>query len=469
MGSECGLSPIEFTLLGQPNSFIIKFFDRWEPAQLAVFSRSSKNVRRLVRFYIAHRWNITGFVHRYFSDANAALELFDNEEAMLFGPSVCQFFHRCKEIKSSVDLCLHVRSAPVLFKFLQEDGYAFTRKSMGGPTFVETLELRLASLPETKLKSSGERNASETDRAAWGPFDFVRGHWTYFRRVRLHVVRCEPFRHILTMHSTGLMNFIGWKSAVSLFPRSSFVYHRSFVTRQDFLLSDHFPDSHKKWFATFAVKKRINIVGLSTEQYHDVEVGRRFVGDKLSWIIPKNFSDPDAIIEFPDGPSFDVSEWDSGTTRPESYIRISEPEIWRQWSMINYGLGAVFAEAGLDMNIRPTQDEWKATWQRYAVGVVLVLEGAPENDGSPRHKLKFSRIYAAKVENELPTERQALYREGLSARPWPVGLVYKVVSASEELALSLSVMVRSLRPIDVITPGEYVRNMAGLANLLEDL
>jgi len=85
-----------------------------------------------------------------------------------------------------------------------------------------------------------------------------------------------------------MMNFISSSHAVSLFPRTAFVLRRSMVARQDVVLSDLHEEGFKKWFDNYANLNGIRQIGLTHAVYPGCELGDRFVGDSLSWVMDSN-------------------------------------------------------------------------------------------------------------------------------------------------------------------------------------
>ncbi|PPR00577.1 hypothetical protein CVT26_009852 [Gymnopilus dilepis] len=553
--SQSPVSPFEDFLVRMPLRLLMHLFDTWEPMQIIRLGKASKQLRRITRFYMSMRWSVDKFTHRYLTKSEEALDLLEREGGLLFGPAVCGFFYRSVDVSCALDVCIHVRSTQSFAKMMNSEEYRFTRMSGGRETFEETVMQRLHDTQEVKLKSSGERNSREADRRAWGPFEFVRGRYQSFRRIRVHVVRCEPYRHILTLHSTGLMNIIGWNSAISLFPRSTFVYRRSFISRQECVFSDKFERSIKKWYDGYAAKKSVNIIGMSRRRYRTAETGPRFVGDSLCWMIPARWviesegmcvTDPDSVPIFSGGPRFEVLDWTSGVSRVESYMRIGEPRLWSKWTCrclrqnsqsyvgiptvswiivigafdyardagargtaecqmadwpvhkvmcrfrafryapweisvmrfndhygpyaISYGVGAVFLASGIPLNQSVSPAEWRRVWTEYACVVVLrLVDGGPAGAAGP-YEVKFDRVHAVRVADELPDARRERYELGIGGRDWSVGVLYKVVSREPENAvLSLTSVIRPMRPQDVTLPFRYVENMVGLGELLSGL
>ncbi|PPQ79930.1 hypothetical protein CVT26_004159 [Gymnopilus dilepis] len=320
------LSTIEAMFMKASPALLREIFDAWRPTDICKFAFVNKRCRGVARSYISSRWGVTGFLCRFMASVEEFQEFINLDNAVVFGPAVSSFFHRSSERHNTLDICIHVRSTENLASLLQTERYIFLPEPAGADSFEESVVQRLLHTPESQLKSSGERNSSEKDRSSWGPFEFVKRH--PYRKLRVHVVRCEPYRHILALHSTAMMNFIGWNCAISLFPRSTFGSRRSFVARQDNVPSDGLSTGFKVWFDKFARKNDIAVIDLTHKRYYGVETGARYIGDALSWVIPDGYPDLQSVFHVSNGPSFEVLDWTSGTTRADSYLRIGEPGVW---------------------------------------------------------------------------------------------------------------------------------------------
>ena len=132
---------------------------------------------------------------------------------MLYGPLVLRFFDKTlhpyawTDFSDPLDICVHIQSLDKLIEFIRDEGFFFNSHTT--TSFRETVNRELANTKPWKLKSSGERNASQADHSAWGPFTFgrlIHRHW--YQRVNVHVVRCEPYQHVLSLHSSESNNYI---------------------------------------------------------------------------------------------------------------------------------------------------------------------------------------------------------------------------------------------------------------------
>ncbi|PPQ85485.1 hypothetical protein CVT26_015256 [Gymnopilus dilepis] len=280
------LSILELTLLKGDVSLIISFFDQWEPREIFLIGSVNKRLLNIVRCYVHKRWNIEGFVGTSFPKPSTLLNLLDKEGGVIFGPAVFRFFDRTLTCPTSLDICIHGRTLRKLLHLMNEEGYKLVGHKGRTSTPEHDILEKYSRMHAYDLRSSGERNQSEAHRAAWGPYEFTKDSQNKYGRIRLHIVRCEPYRHILSFYSTGLMNMIAWKQAISLFPKSTFAYRRSFVSAQDALIAKQNYSQYKTWFDDYAKTVGIRIIGLTHRRYSHVETGTRFVSDDACWIIP---------------------------------------------------------------------------------------------------------------------------------------------------------------------------------------
>ncbi|PPQ97070.1 hypothetical protein CVT26_001252 [Gymnopilus dilepis] len=325
----------ELVLLKGDVSLILTFFDNCEPREVFALSSANKRLHSIVRFYARRKWSIKAFIGGFVRHPLSMLELLNDGDGIIFGPAVTKFFDRTLTRPSTIDICVHGRLLEQLLSLLEEEGYSYAGWDRRTINLEHYLWSKYAGTPTYDLRSSGERNHDEAHRSAWGPYEFARYSSEGTNRIKLHVVRCEPYRHILSLHSTGLMNMISWNRAISLFPISTFVYRRSFISAQDAIPAKQHTSDYKIWFDKYAASYNIDIIGFTHKVYNNVETGQRFVGDHFCWIIPYPTDDEyqnmhQQFKEF-NGLSFEAIDWRSGATRPESYLRIGEPRIWSRW------------------------------------------------------------------------------------------------------------------------------------------
>ncbi|PPQ66502.1 LOW QUALITY PROTEIN: hypothetical protein CVT26_011190 [Gymnopilus dilepis] len=336
------ISPLERMLLGPFVSSVTTLLDHMLTKELHVLSKLNKRMRLIVQFYVQRKWSAVDFLHSFFHDPHHFLDFMKNHNVILFGAPVFQFFDRTwNDASHPLELCLHVESLQNLVDAMEYQHYEFRQETTGGASLEATIQQELQRTKVHKLKSSGERNSSELDRSPWGPYLFTQGDT---KRLRIHIVRCDPYRHIFTFYSSALMNFICWNCAVSLFPRSTFIKRRTFVTRQEDLEWRSSPHGYHSWFEGYAKKHGIKTIGLTLWEYSEVETGQRFEISFAGSYPSRNRVNSEFIYRgstltiYPgptdetltsNGPSFEVLDFKSGVTRTDSYLRIGEPKLWR--------------------------------------------------------------------------------------------------------------------------------------------
>ncbi|KAH6873729.1 hypothetical protein BKA70DRAFT_1240985 [Coprinopsis sp. MPI-PUGE-AT-0042] len=185
------------------------------------------------------------------------------------------------------------------------------------------LRARLTQEALLHQRRSGERTFREVDHIGTGLL-FHDPH----RQVSIYVrlVDGEAYRHILSQHSTGinrsaaLMCYITSKSAVALFPRSTFIHYRSYLTGRR---TAHDP---KELFEDL-----VSGPPVSETLWRDRELDtmpRRF-GDRLCWSISRKGGDKTSnpMGDAPGSHKFEVRDWKEGVFIPGTYCRMSEPGV----------------------------------------------------------------------------------------------------------------------------------------------
>ncbi|PPQ87563.1 hypothetical protein CVT26_015426, partial [Gymnopilus dilepis] len=267
------ISLLEDTILRCNSDFLLQFFSTWSIQSIISLGKVNKRLHQVVKLYSTMMWNVSAFLGHYFSDLNELKRLLSEERFVLFGPAVFSFFDRRTFQFWPLDICICVNSMDNFIRLLQIEGYIYVDGPPGIPSFETAVLGELIRTPYIKLKSNGERNSSESDRSAWGPYVFSKDEIQELR-IRVYVVRCDAYRHVLSLRATGLMNLITFKHAVSLFPRSTFMHKRSFVSQQEDTPL-YFP-LHNEHFWLEHNKKVFNVetIGLTHEPFEDVEMGK---------------------------------------------------------------------------------------------------------------------------------------------------------------------------------------------------
>lgn len=285
-------SLVEQCLIRGGEDLIKQFFFCWEPQLIMRFGVINIQLRCIAKLYISRIWNVRSFLVRWFDDPDAATRALTYTKSLAFGPTIVRFFDRNTRRPEPLDLCVGYNGLWALGLFLMSAGYRFSPEEHDPNTF----ELAALEAPSSRQKI----HLNPHVRA----FRFIRpGISDDKRDVTIHLVRCEPYQYILTMHSSeltipigehsliffsdskaGLMNYISGTHAVSLFARSTFIHRRSLITNQHTQ-----PDGRNQavWINSYGGgHRKLALIGDTRFPLPDIELGNRFAGDALCWTIP---------------------------------------------------------------------------------------------------------------------------------------------------------------------------------------
>ncbi|KAJ6510112.1 hypothetical protein C8R47DRAFT_965014 [Mycena vitilis] len=316
--------------------FLLFFFRYWDPSAIFLLSQLNFRLLNIVRWYQAAVWDVPSFLAGWFARPLDALKTLETSPALFCGPGVLQFFDRCSNAATRLDICVGFGGLAEIGRFLMSEGYSFrpgaTESHVRDFDLVTIMES--AHFPERELRADGDKSATQEDHGS-RLFRFIR----FDRRVPLrvvivHLVRCEPHRFIFSSHSTSFANYISSTHAVALFARSTFCKRKSYVGCQERAPEvDESVRGLGKWLRTYECDLgRLRIVGSTVNVDPDVEIGERWIGDSRCWILPTHSKCEHPVISFSgavQGPAFEVLDWTSGVTRHGSYLRIGEPFMWR--------------------------------------------------------------------------------------------------------------------------------------------
>ncbi|PPQ72609.1 hypothetical protein CVT26_004083 [Gymnopilus dilepis] len=330
------ISAIEFYLIRYVRSLTVPLFSYWTPKDIIVLGRTNRRLYNLVKAYFALVWNPRSLLEPFFGErVGEVLDFMKSTGSIVLGPAMVEFFDRQLSRKqSTLDICVERRVARKANELLEKFFYAFVPGGDGTTKFTSAIILGLGFYYPGR-RPTGDRvySARERDAAICRFRKLPRiGRKPDPRVIRIHVVNCTPLEHVLSLHSSGLMNFMTYSHAVSLFPRSTFINRLTFACREERVPSETQFLSHRQWFDVYCRRRAIKIVTISSRKYLGVELGRRFMGDDMSWTIPIDgengmYAAKHGIPFI--GPSFDVLDWTYAATDLNCYLRIGEPRIWR--------------------------------------------------------------------------------------------------------------------------------------------
>jgi len=200
------LSPFEkFVLVDVDLSALNALLSFCDPIVIHRLRQTSKIIDAAVRIYCSQTWDIKSFMSCHFRDTSGFFEILKGAEAIAFGVEILRFFDRSSGPKTPLDICVRYDGVSEIVKFLRRQSYHFIGDGEnGGSRWIEALAIKTRRLPKNKVRSSGERNSSQTDRDSI----VLR-----FRKppmaagaVNIHVVRCDPFSHLLSLYGSECHN-----------------------------------------------------------------------------------------------------------------------------------------------------------------------------------------------------------------------------------------------------------------------
>ncbi|KAJ7106077.1 hypothetical protein C8R43DRAFT_1140690 [Mycena crocata] len=312
-------SPLETLLAVENEQFILRFFRYWDPRTIFQLGRLSYRLLNVVRFYQSMVWNVPTLLARWFPDPDAAIAFLRDGPAVFCGPAVMQFFDRKGSEAARLDMCVGYGGLVEAGRFLTAQGYVFRPDASSTIKDFDIVSLmEAACIPERRLKVEGDRSWTQQEHGSRA-FKFAK-----FRRPRrrsplqvviLHLVRCELHRFIFSGHSTSLMNFITSTHAISVFPCSTFVKRKSFITCQERSpLTDVTVYSDSRWVKFYQSDfGPFDVIGTTADIHSTVEIGRRQIGDPQCWsisLLPRVH--PLSVLPSPLGPAFEVLDWKYG-------------------------------------------------------------------------------------------------------------------------------------------------------------
>ncbi|KAJ3535574.1 hypothetical protein NMY22_g6425 [Coprinellus aureogranulatus] len=303
--------------------------------------------------YITRRWTVIGFLSIWFRIPERLLDCMHSTGTLVCGQNVTQFFHECVNPEYPLDLCVKPEHIFTVAQILFEDGYRFQPPHGMEAAFDDALSAVIDSYRSTGMSREAELSVDPSQHGA---------HFFRFRRetagqdgehtqILIRLVRCEPYRHILSQHSTAFMDFITADYAISPFAHSSLISHLSFLVRGNHIFDQeatviegwHYFDMPRPECQYYNPQAHCNGV------WHREEIhGRRTLSlDTYQYftrykLIPFLFHSPLAEeyrIRFSTdvmkgkairhGPRFEVLDFCSGSRSPNAYLLIGEPLVLR--------------------------------------------------------------------------------------------------------------------------------------------
>ncbi|KAH6893774.1 hypothetical protein BKA70DRAFT_1118899 [Coprinopsis sp. MPI-PUGE-AT-0042] len=312
-------------------------------------NKTSFTLRTIVHLYNRRRWDVTSFLHEWFTSPSDVLCFLHERRALICGDNVLRFFHGCPDFARPLNICSTYDTVEDLANELKRQRYDHVLSPTGLPVdFRESLHGLVGLSSARNQAFRAERSTSTSDLQAYC-FLFRRRPASPLSRitrrfVTLSLARCEPYRYALAQHSTAFTGYISRYYALHPFPYSTMISHRTFV-----IVGDHVFDTTKVGRqgtytlysggmpqVTFEI---IPGIPLSEDIYPESVHGRRYLGDHQCWVIAHEILTGPFNHGFDvDGPCFEVIDFRARIHRPGSYLYIGEPFVGRPPGLTTYHL-----------------------------------------------------------------------------------------------------------------------------------
>ncbi|KAJ3530868.1 hypothetical protein NMY22_g8399 [Coprinellus aureogranulatus] len=327
------MTPLErFLLLTDPYlvSYFLHFLD---VPDLILLGKVSGKIRRWFNSFTHKMWNFMEFVRLYFHMPHAFLSLCDEKEVLMFGEAVLRFMLRSRTSKCPLDICTNLNRFEDVTNILRREGYHsrspnVPAEGMEARDRVGDLVRRTYRIDSMTWLATADRASESEDLEAFVS-SWARGPIGAQRVINLHLVRCEPYRHVLSRYITPMTCFMTGMEAVCVFASSIFRHKKAIVLDGKAYGEKNHP------------RRRLSIDGLHGPHVFDVvlgppksfskvrqaETGVRSIGDKYCWILDRFQPDPTQLVPRKRGRTFEVVDFGMLHDDEGTYMRVGEPFV----------------------------------------------------------------------------------------------------------------------------------------------
>jgi len=187
-----------------------EILDDLDPASIARLARVSTCLYGIITVYRRFKWNVQDILSHFVFDTEELLSVIKSTNALIFGPSVLQFFDRRPLSGNTIHICAPYEHAQALQSYLRQESFQYRSKTSMFTPFLQDMATNLSNIHSRDHAIEDERHLNQADYDSHVySFQWSSG----FRRkpprisfVDLHLVRCDPIQHILSFHSSEHVN-----------------------------------------------------------------------------------------------------------------------------------------------------------------------------------------------------------------------------------------------------------------------
>jgi hypothetical protein len=243
------ISPLEKLLLSHARtSFIDFFFSMWTLGDLLLLGATSFTLHNIIYYYIHRGRDVGYFLSEWFRRPSMIARHFHENTALVFGRNVLRFFYGHVDPVDDLQICVTLSALRPLVDSLKQQHYGhYVSRDSGPADFDTTLTYILRKSNHAKLSCTAERCA-DVGRLETHDFLFRRSIVTRCgdiqnRYVSLRLIRCEPYRYVLSAHSSKSIYPLSI-TKLTIMPSSHllWIYHKVVRGTPIWIQFDDFPE-----------------------------------------------------------------------------------------------------------------------------------------------------------------------------------------------------------------------------------
>ncbi|KAJ6507218.1 hypothetical protein C8R47DRAFT_1209151 [Mycena vitilis] len=282
------LSPLERILLCVQDSLLVRLLSFWNPAEVFKFAGLSRITNGIMDHYITLVWDVDAHFYQWFRDSPSIFRsVLRRSNGVVSGSHILQFLDRTRYLDSDIDIFIRIGGVFTMGRWLLSQGYSLAAQSEDYPA--AQLDDFRSEVIKTGARLPTPKSPQRPVKAVYNFQRFVASPTSiYDQRIQLIVVDTDPIKHILfDFHSTAVMNYMTSDVLVSIFPRSTLVLHKCYVTKNRFETIQRSTAWKQKYR-----ERGFRIIEKQTRGHHsDLKLGKRTSADQASWSIKLNGKD----------------------------------------------------------------------------------------------------------------------------------------------------------------------------------
>ncbi|TRM55311.1 hypothetical protein BD626DRAFT_578468 [Schizophyllum amplum] len=273
---------------------------------IANYAKASRETHRRVKSYYRRAFNVPRALARFFANEDDIEEFRDIQRQtglVISGSFALRFMGRLSFTPGDLDVYVKHTMAFVAGEFLTRAGYSYRARTGQIANFDDALAVYQTTTEDRN--ETGHYAAA----AIVGAYNFVNIEDENIV-IQIITARTSPVDVVLGFHSTAVMNMITHSSAISLYPRETFLNKRSLrISRNSTALSARL--ALQKYRARgFQVLEDLEVTDASDCE-QEFGASYRYIGDDFTWAM--------------------------SLSRDRPWVDRTQPVMWQSWRLIFKG------------------------------------------------------------------------------------------------------------------------------------